>query len=132
MPWINAAAMRRVVGAGERTGLAFRTVPRLDDLLEGRSLPGELKEVAIEDLLGRQPIMPDWKSTRGWLGGRSVLVTGAGGTIGLGLCTQRDKPGAPQIALLEIAALEATTAKAALRSAHPPITYLADSGPHAP
>src|SRR3546814_1574687 len=72
MPSIDAAAMRRVVEACERTGLPFRTVPRLDDLLEGRSLPGELKEVAIEDLLGRQPITPDWKSIRGWLGGRSV------------------------------------------------------------
>src|SRR3546814_10802619 len=53
MPSIDAAAMRRVVEACERTGLPFRTVPRLDDLLEGRSLPGELKEVAIEDLLGQ-------------------------------------------------------------------------------
>src|SRR3546814_3707638 len=67
MPSSDAAAMRRVVEACERTGLPFRTVPRLDDLLEGRSLPGELKEVAIEDLLGRQPITPDWKSIRGWL-----------------------------------------------------------------
>src|SRR3546814_3783295 len=39
MPSIDAAAMRRVVEACERTGLPFRTVPRLDDLLEGRSLP---------------------------------------------------------------------------------------------
>src|SRR3546814_3716134 len=61
MPSIDAAAMRRVVEACERTGLPFRTVPRLDDLLEGRSLTGELKEVAIEDLLGRQPITPGWE-----------------------------------------------------------------------
>src|SRR3546814_7737646 len=83
MPSIDAAAMRRVVEACERTGLPFRTVPRLDDLLEGRSLPGELKEVAIEDLPGRQPITPAWKAIRGWLGGRGVLVTGAGGSIDL-------------------------------------------------
>jgi FlaA1/EpsC-like NDP-sugar epimerase len=80
MPALDAASMRRIVEACERTGIPFRTVPRLDDLLEGRSLPGELKEVAIEDLLGRQPVTPDWKAIRGWLGGRSVLVTGAGGS----------------------------------------------------
>ena len=64
MPSADAPAMRRVVAACERTGLPFRTVPRLNDLLEGRSLPGELKEVAIEDLLGRKPVMPDWKAIR--------------------------------------------------------------------
>ncbi|HSR64109.1 MAG TPA: polysaccharide biosynthesis protein, partial [Xanthomonadaceae bacterium] len=60
MPSLDAPAMRRIVAACERTSLPFRTVPRLDDLLEGRSLPGDLKEVAIEDLLGRQPVTPDW------------------------------------------------------------------------
>src|SRR3546814_675484 len=116
--------MRLGVEACERTGLPFRTVPRLDDLLEGRSLPGELKEVAIEDLLGRQPITPDWKSIRGWLGGRSVLVTGAGGSIGLELCRQCAKHGARQIALLEIDELALITAEAELRRDFPQIQYV--------
>jgi FlaA1/EpsC-like NDP-sugar epimerase len=102
MPSLEAAAMRRVVAACEGTGLPFRRVPRLDDLLEGRSLPGELREVAIEDLLGRQPVTPDWKAIRGWLGGRSVLVTGAGGSIGSELCRQCARHGAALIALVEI------------------------------
>jgi FlaA1/EpsC-like NDP-sugar epimerase len=67
MPSADASAMQRVLAACERTGLPFRMVPRLQDVLEGRSLPGELKEVAIEDLLGRKPVLPDWKSIRGWL-----------------------------------------------------------------
>jgi len=124
MPSIDAAAMRRVVEACERTGLPFRTVPRLDDLLEGRSLPGELKEVAIEDLLGRQPMTPDWKAIRGWLGGRSVLVTGAGGSIGSELCRQCAKHGARQIALLEIDELALITAEAELRRDFPQIQYV--------
>src|SRR3546814_14253750 len=107
---IDAAAMRRLVEACERTGLPFRTVPRLDDLLEVRSLPGELKEVAIEDLLGRQPVTPDWKSIRGWLGGRSVLVTGAGGSSGLALCRQCANPGARPLALPETHEFELTPA----------------------
>src|SRR5690606_13191526 len=115
------AAMRRVVEACERTGLPFRTVPRLDDLLEGRSLPGELKEVAIEDLLGRQPVTPDWKSIRGWLGGRSVLVTGAGGSIGSELCRQCAKHGARQITLLEIDELALITVEAEMRRDVPQI-----------
>ena len=112
MPSLDAASMRRIVAACESTGLPFRTVPRLDDLLEGRSLPGELKEVAIEDLLGRQPVMPDWKAIRGWLGGRSVLVTGAGGSIGSELCRQCARHGARQITLVEIDELALTTIEA--------------------
>ena len=119
MPSLDAASMRRIVAACEGTGLPFRTVPRLDDLLEGRSLPGELKEVAIEDLLGRQPVMPDWKAIRGWLGGRSVLVTGAGGSIGAELCRQCARHGARQITLVEIDEIALTTVEAELRRDFP-------------
>ncbi|MHC9086179.1 polysaccharide biosynthesis protein [Luteimonas sp. RIT-PG2_3] len=119
MPSIDAAAMRRVVEACERTGLPFRTVPRLDDLLEGRSLPGELKEVAIEDLLGRKPVTPDWKAIRGWLGGRSVLITGAGGSIGSELCRQCARHGARSIALIEMDELALTRTESELRRDFP-------------
>ena len=119
MPSIDAATMRRVVAACEGTGLPFRTVPRLDDLLEGRSLPGELKEVAIEDLLGRKPVTPDWKAIRGWLGGRSVLVTGGGGSIGSELCRQCARHGARQIVLVEIDELALTKGESELRRDFP-------------
>lgn len=124
MPSLDAASMRRIVAACERTGLPFRTVPRLDDLLEGRSLPGELKEVAIEDLLGRQPVTPDWKAIRGWLGGRSVLVTGAGGSIGSELCRQCAKHGARQITLLEMDELALATTESELRRDFPQIEFV--------
>jgi len=121
MPSVDAATMRRVVAACESTGLPFRTVPRLDDMLEGRSLPGELKEVAIEDLLGRKPVTPDWKAIRGWLGGRSVLVTGAGGSIGGELCRQCARHGASRIALVEIDELALIKTESELRRDFPQI-----------
>jgi FlaA1/EpsC-like NDP-sugar epimerase len=124
MPSLDATQMQRVVAACEKTGLPFRTVPRLDDLLEGRSLPGELKEVAIEDLLGRKPVTPDWKAIRSWLGGRSVLVTGAGGSIGSELCRQCARHGARQIALIEIDELALATMQAELARDFPDIRCL--------
>ncbi|QDH70089.1 polysaccharide biosynthesis protein [Marilutibacter alkalisoli] len=124
MPSADAIAMQRVVIACERTGLPFRMVPRLADVLEGRSLPGELKEVAIEDLLGRKPVLPDWKAIRHWLGGRSVLVTGAGGSIGSELCHQCARHGARRIALVEIDELALTTTEAALRRDFPDLEYI--------
>jgi len=124
MPSLDAIAMRRVVGICEESGVPFRTVPRLADVLDGRSLPGQLKEVAIEDLLGRQPLNPDWKAIRNWLGGRSVLVTGAGGSIGSELCRQCARQGARRIALLEIDELALLTVEADLRRDFPGIECL--------
>ncbi|MEG3191810.1 polysaccharide biosynthesis protein [Lysobacter sp. D1-1-M9] len=124
MPSANANALQRVVIACERTELPFRMVPRLSDLLEGRSLPGELKEVAIEDLLGRKPVLPDWKAIREWLGARSVLVTGAGGSIGSELCRQCARHGARRITLVEIDELALTTTEAALRRDFPDLEFI--------
>ena len=128
MPSLDAATMQRVVAICESTGLPFRTVPRLVDVLEGRSLPGELKEVAIDDLLGRKPVTPDWKLIRGWLGGRTVLVTGAGGSIGSELCRQCARHGARKIALLEVDELALTTAHAELSRAFPDLEILSVLG----
>jgi len=101
MPSISADEMQRVISLCESTGLPFRMVPRLQDVLSGRSLPGQLKEVAIEDLLGRDPVPPDWQAIRSWLGGRSVLVTGAGGSIGSELCRQSARNGAVHLTLID-------------------------------
>ena len=62
MPSATSAQMQRVVELCEKTGLPFRTLPRLEDLMEGRSVLQELRDVAIEDLLGRDPVSLDWKS----------------------------------------------------------------------
>ena len=128
LPELDAGAMRDVVAACEKAGLPFRMVPRLDDVLAGRSQPGELKEVAIEDLLGRQPVTPDWKAIRAWLGGRSVLVTGAGGSIGSELCCQCAHHGARTVGLLEIDELALMTIEAELRRDFPQVTCVAVLG----
>jgi len=119
IPSLDAAGMQRVVSLCERTGLPFRTVPRLVDILEGSSLPGQLKEVAIEDLLGRKPILPDWELLRSWLRGRTVLVTGGGGSIGSELCRQCARHGISRIVVLEISELLMINIQAELRRSFP-------------
>ncbi|PJK15524.1 polysaccharide biosynthesis protein [Lysobacteraceae bacterium NML07-0707] len=101
MPSLGADAMQRVIALCESTGLPFRMVPRAEDLLDNGLNAGGLKEVAIEDLLGRKPITANWQEIRNWLGGRNVLVTGAGGSIGSELCRQCARNGAASIILVE-------------------------------
>lgn len=124
MPSLDAPSMQRVVAICESTGLPFRMVPRLTNVLEGHAMPGDLKEVAIEDLLGRKSVTPDWKLIRGWLGGRSVLVTGAGGSIGSELCRQCARHGAQRIALLEIDELALITIQADLKRSFPDLEVM--------
>ena len=101
MPSANNQQMQRVVELCESSGLPFRTVPRLQDVVEGRSHFNELKEVAIEDLLGREPVALDWTSIRHELAGKRVLVTGGGGSIGSELCRQVARLGVGALTVLE-------------------------------
>ncbi|HRQ65458.1 MAG TPA: nucleoside-diphosphate sugar epimerase/dehydratase [Xanthomonadaceae bacterium] len=101
MPSASNQQMQRVVEACEETGLAFRTVPRLQDVVAGHLSFNQLKEVAIEDLLGRDPVLLDWTAVRTGLSGRRVLVTGGGGSIGAELCRQVARLGAESLTVLE-------------------------------
>ena len=100
MPSATAEQMQRVVSLCDDTGLPFRTVRRMSDMLESpRGL--ELKEVAIEDLLGREPVNFDWEKVSLALGGKHLLITGAGGSIGSELVRQCARAGASRLVLME-------------------------------
>ncbi|HEX5755742.1 MAG TPA: nucleoside-diphosphate sugar epimerase/dehydratase [Arenimonas sp.] len=104
MPSASAEQMQRVVALCDEAGLPFRTVPRAGDVLAD-SPRVELSEVAIEDLLGRQPVNFDAAAVAAELGGKTVLVTGAGGSIGSELARQCARAGVGCLVLLERAEL---------------------------
>jgi FlaA1/EpsC-like NDP-sugar epimerase len=101
MPSANAAQMRRVVELCDQTGLPFRKVSRLTDQLEHDIGAFELREVAIEDLLGREPVQFDWQLVHDHFGSRAVMITGAGGSIGSELAQQCAQAGVRRLVLLE-------------------------------
>lgn len=88
IPTATAAQMQRIVSLCEQAAVPFRTVPHLKDVIAGRAQANQLKEVAIEDLLGREEVELDWTAIRNVLAGQRVLVTGGGGSIGAELCRQ--------------------------------------------
>ncbi|MGD8843799.1 MAG: nucleoside-diphosphate sugar epimerase/dehydratase, partial [Gammaproteobacteria bacterium] len=88
LPSANSKQMRRLVGLCEKTGVPFRTLPPMDRLMSGEIILNQLREVSIDDLLGREPVALDWQAIESELQGQRVLVTGAGGSIGSELCRQ--------------------------------------------
>jgi FlaA1/EpsC-like NDP-sugar epimerase len=88
LPSANSRQMRRLVGLCENTGVPFRTLPPIDSLMSGQVTLNQLREVSIDDLLGREPVALDWQAIETELRGKKVLVTGAGGSIGSELCRQ--------------------------------------------
>ncbi|NIP72275.1 MAG: polysaccharide biosynthesis protein, partial [Gammaproteobacteria bacterium] len=88
IPSANSRDMRRIVQACEKAGVPFRTLPGTQDIASGRAAIQTLREVSIDDLLGREPVSLDWKAIETGLTGRTVMVTGGGGSIGSELCRQ--------------------------------------------
>jgi len=97
----TADQMRRIVERCTATGTDFRIIPSLQDLLDGRAAIGQLREVEIEDLLGREPVHLDLEQVRGDLEGKTVLITGAGGSIGSELARQIARFRPARLVLLE-------------------------------
>lgn len=87
MPSAKDREMRRVVEICETTGVPFLTLPSVQHLLTEK-MPSHLREVSIEDLLGRSQVRLDPAMMKDRINGQRVLVTGGGGSIGSELCRQ--------------------------------------------
>jgi FlaA1/EpsC-like NDP-sugar epimerase len=86
-PFISAAAVQKLTAEAAEIGLPVKIVPPLKELIGGVRHT-DLREIQPQDLLGRRPVATDLSTISGMLAGRTVLVTGAGGSIGSELCRQ--------------------------------------------
>ena len=88
IPSANEKLMRRIVGYCERTQLPFQTLPSVNELLSPEVTRNNLRDVHIEDILGREPVKLDWRYIASSIENKIILVTGGGGSIGSELCRQ--------------------------------------------
>jgi FlaA1/EpsC-like NDP-sugar epimerase len=88
MPGATHGQRKRAVELCSAAGLKVMTVPSYADLVSGKVSVSALRNVELDDLLGRDPVTLDDAGLRGLIEGRCVLVTGAGGSIGAELCRQ--------------------------------------------
>jgi FlaA1/EpsC-like NDP-sugar epimerase len=101
LPAATSRQIRRIVEICETTGLPFRILPQLRDLVSGKASLKDLRDVRIEDLLGREPVELDWRAITEATRGKTVLVTGGGGSIGAELCRQLARLGPAQLIILD-------------------------------
>jgi len=85
---VDGVNMRRIIEACEACGLPFKRVPSHGSVIDGRVSLKELRDINYEDLLGRPSVVLDDSAVAHYLEGKTVLVTGAGGSIGSELCRQ--------------------------------------------
>lgn len=88
IPSAPPATLRQIVGRCQGLNVAIKTIPGVYELLNGRVTVQHIRPIELEDLLGREPVQIDLDQVAGYLRGETVLVTGAGGSIGSELCRQ--------------------------------------------
>jgi len=82
MPSAPGRIVRQIIEACQKAGVPYRTMPALHEILAGKILIRQIREVQVEDLLRREPVQLDLEAIASYLSGKVVLVTGAGGSIG--------------------------------------------------
>ncbi len=88
IPSANKKAIQKIVNECNKTRCKMKTLPGISDLINERVSISKLRDVDIEDLLGREPVQVNLREISGYLEGKIVLVTGGGGSIGSELCRQ--------------------------------------------
>jgi len=101
MPSAAGKAIRGIVDSCKNANVTFKTLPSISELIDGTLTVSQIKNVEIEDLLGRDPVILDRDLIGVYLTGKRVLVSGAGGSIGSEICRQVAQFNPNKLILLE-------------------------------
>jgi FlaA1/EpsC-like NDP-sugar epimerase len=123
-PSATRAQMKRMVDLCVATGLQFKIVPSLRELVDGSTRIGQLRSVEIEDLLGRDSVSLDLEQVEMDLGGSTVLITGGAGSIGSELARQVAAFGPARLILVEQAESNLYFTHMEISEAHPTLEVL--------
>jgi FlaA1/EpsC-like NDP-sugar epimerase len=119
LPGATAAQRRRAVDLASTSGLPVLTVPSASELQDGRAHIERVRSIEPEDLLGREAVVLDEGGIAGLVSGKTVLVTGAGGSIGSELCRQVARYGPSRMVLFELSELALYQIEQQLSELHP-------------
>jgi FlaA1/EpsC-like NDP-sugar epimerase len=124
LPRATPKMIRSLVERCEGTGVHFRTMPAVADVIAGRVQVSRIRDVDIEDLLGREPVQLDAEQIGGQLRGKRILITGAGGSIGSEMCRQIAAFHPQRLILVEQAENTLFEIDRELRASHPELSIV--------
>jgi FlaA1/EpsC-like NDP-sugar epimerase len=102
LPSASGETRQRIVEIARGEGVPVKTLPGLHELIAGDvDLAGQIRPVQVEDVLGREPVEVDFEAVASYLRDQTVLVTGAGGSIGSELCRQISRVGPRRLILVD-------------------------------
>ncbi|MCQ8103092.1 polysaccharide biosynthesis protein [Methylomonas sp. SURF-2] len=128
VPSATDAQMRRIVEICEESGVSFQTLPSVKELLSGAVTKASLRNVSITDILGRAPVRLDWDGIQASLHGKTILVTGGGGSIGSELCKQLAKVQPSKLIVFDQCEFNLYKIDAELSRQYPRVPHLAVLG----
>jgi FlaA1/EpsC-like NDP-sugar epimerase len=133
LPSSHHAVRRRVAELCASVGIEALTVPSYEDLISGRSVLSAIRNVELDDLLGRDPVVLDNEGLAEWLGNRVVMVTGAGGSVGSELCRQVARFRPAKLVLFDVSEAAIYEIVTALADAFPllPVASVVGDAKHA-
>ncbi|MBR4781289.1 MAG: polysaccharide biosynthesis protein [Lachnospiraceae bacterium] len=102
IPSADKKELSSIVNICQKTGCHVKILPGICEIVNEEGKFGQLRDVQVEDLLGRDPIVVDLDSIMGYVTGRVVMVTGGGGSIGSELCRQLADHGVKQLIIVDI------------------------------
>lgn len=100
IPSLRKKELNKIFNECRKTNARTQIIPMLEDLMTGKISVNEIRNVEVEDLLGREPVELDTNSIANYLTNNTVLVTGAGGSIGSEICRQISKFNPAELILL--------------------------------
>ncbi len=119
IPGASAAVRKQLLDICQPTGCKIRIVPGIYQLINGTATVSQLRDVQVEDLLGRDPVHVNTEEILQELRGQVVLVTGGGGSIGSELCRQVASHNPAQLVILDIYENNAYAIQQELRRTYP-------------
>ncbi len=102
IPSATAEQKRDILSICSETACELKQLPGMYQLISGQISVSAMKDVAVEDLLGRDPIRPDLSGVYAFINGKTVMVTGGGGSIGSELCRQIAAHGPKQLIIFDV------------------------------
>lgn len=128
IPSASAADMSRIVKNCASLGARFRTVPSLPEIISGRALSQQLRDISLDDLLGRVPVVLAEDEIYESIREKTILVTGAAGSIGSELCNQLARFGPARIVGLDTAETALFQLEIELRERFPHLVFSPEIG----